>query len=140
MSLEAATELIAAQPLLQFFDSADTAITTVVLTLLLGVPVLGYVFMVIDIRRYLRSLRRALVVVTRAVQQVPYWALLERPTCLREFDLQLPCSEADVMAAYRDRAKDLHPDRGGDLQQFLHLQKQLEEALRLVRSEDEPGI
>jgi hypothetical protein len=76
-----------------------------------------------------------LVVVSQVAPVVPYWALLQRPTCLRTFDLQLPCTEAEVLAAYRERAKTMHPDRGGDLQQFLRLQKHFEAALKLVRGE-----
>ncbi len=89
--------------------------------------------MVLDFRRYLRSLRRALVVVSNVVFTVPYWALFERPACLRALDLKMPCTEAEVLAAYREKAKTLHPDRGGDLQQFLRLQKNFDQALTLVR-------
>jgi hypothetical protein len=39
-----------------------------------------------------------------------------------------------VLAAYRTRVKDLHPDRGGDLKQFLQLQKHFEQAMHLARS------
>ena len=100
----------------------------------MGIPVLGYTIMYLDFRRYLRSLRRAMVFVAHSVQaNVPHWALRERPGCLAAFDLRLPCSEEDVMAAYREKVKDLHPDRGGDLQDFLRLQKQFEQALHLVR-------
>ncbi len=119
-------------------DGIDASITASYLAVVLGIPLLGYVVMVLDFRRYLRSLRRALVVVSRAATSVPYWALLERPACLRAFDLKLPCTETDVLAAYREKAKTLHPDRGGDLQQFLRLQKHLEEALELVRSHNAP--
>jgi hypothetical protein len=115
-------------------DGVDATVTAVYLACIFGIPLLGYALLVLDIRRYLRSLRRALVVVTRIVPTVPYWALLERPACLRALDLKIPCSEADVLAAYRERAKSLHPDLGGDLQQFLRLQQHFEEALALVRS------
>ena len=94
-----------------------------------------------DFRRYLRSLRRALVTVARAAPAIPTWALRQRPGsakgpgCLKALDLSLPCSEAEVLAAYRDMAKTLHPDRGGNLQKFLQLQRNFEQALRLVRSQ-----
>ena len=99
-----------------------------------GLPALGYVFMAIDVRRYLRSLRRALVLVTAtAVRSVPNWALRDRPPCMQALELDLPCTEEQVLAAYRRRVKELHPDHGGDLQQFLRLQKHFDQALHLVR-------
>lgn len=114
-------------------DRIDVTLTTGYLALILGLPLLGYVLMVLDFRRYLRSLRRALVLVARAVPTTPYWALRQRPPCLAALDLHLPCSEAEVLTAYRDRVKALHPDRGGDLKKFLRLQKQFEQALHLAR-------
>jgi hypothetical protein len=116
-------------------DSVDTPLLIAALVVMLGVPLLGYVLMVIDFRRWLRSLRRALVVVQQYVWEQPYWALLQRPTCLQALDLELPCTEEDVLAAYRELAKTMHPDRGGDLQQFLRLQKHFEQAMKLVRGE-----
>lgn len=106
------------------------------LMLLLSAPMLGYVFMALDIRRYLRSLRRAMVAIGHfAVSGTPAWAMSDRPPCLQTLGLQLPCSEEAVLAAYRLRVKELHPDRGGDLQQFLKLQKHFEQALALARSQ-----
>lgn len=101
-----------------------------------GLPAAGYCLMAIDIRAYLRSLRRALTVVTAAVtQEMPAWAVRrDRPPCLAALDLTLPCTEGEVLQAYRERVKSLHPDRGGNLQQFLRLQKHFEQALHLVRS------
>jgi len=52
---------------------------------------------------------------------------------LEALELRLPCTEEQVLAAYRRRVKALHPDRGGDLQQFLRLQKHFEQALHLAR-------
>ena len=116
-------------------DGVDGAILLVYLAVILGIPALGYVVMYLDIRRYLRSLRRAMVFVAHSVQNnIPYWALREQPGCLAAFDLRLPCSEQEVMQAYRERVKELHPDRGGDLQEFLRLQKNFEQALQLVRT------
>ena len=115
-------------------DGVDSALIVSYLILIIALPLMGYVFMALDIRRYLRSLRRALVKVTRVIPTTPAWALRQRPTCLQSLGLKLPCTEAEVLAAYREKAKTLHPDRGGDLQQFLHLQQQFEQALQLVRS------
>ena len=115
-------------------DGVDWALTLTYAVLILGLPLLGYFLMYLDFRRWLRSLRRAMVFVAHSVQSsMPYWAISERPGCLAALDLRLPCTEADVMAAYRERVKALHPDRGGDLQEFLRLQKQFEQALHLVQ-------
>ena len=100
-----------------------------------ALPLAGYWLMAIDVRRYLRSFRRALVAVARlAAPSTPYWAALDRPPCLHALDLKWPITEAQVLAAYRQRVKDLHPDRGGDLQQFLRLQRYFEQAMHLARS------
>jgi len=116
-------------------DGYDRALTAIYLAVIFGLPLLGYVFMVLDFRRYLRSLRRALVLVVQAVPVTPYWALRSRPVCLKTLGLMLPCTEEDVMEAYRELAKEKHPDRGGDLDQFLKLQRHYEQALKLVREE-----
>ena len=113
----------------------DQILTGAYLLLIISLPLLGYTFMVLDFRRYLRSLRRSLVTVVQVVPTTPIWALRQRPSCLKALDLCLPCSEEDVMTAYRELAKTLHPDRGGDLEKFLRLQRHFEQALRLVRSQ-----
>lgn len=105
--------------------------------MIFGVPLLGYVFMVLDFRRYLRSLRRAMVLVVQGVSATPYWALRSRPDCLTALGLELPCTEEEVLVAYRGLAKEAHPDRGGDLEQFLRLQRYFEQALKLVRNESQ---
>jgi hypothetical protein len=127
---------IAETYLRQWPDGIDASITIVCLTVMFGIPILGYVFMVVDFRRYLRSLRRALMVVKQYVPELPYWAVLaRRPACLQALNLTLPCTEAEVLAAYREQAKTMHPDRGGDLQKFLLLQKHFEQAMRIARGE-----
>jgi hypothetical protein len=115
-------------------DGVDTALTVVYLAVILGLPLLGYVFMYLDTRRYLRSLRRAMVFVSKVTPFTPYWVLKERPPCFEALDLRAPCSEEDVLSAYRERVKLLHPDRGGDMQKFLRLQRHFEQAMDLVRS------
>jgi hypothetical protein len=54
------------------------------------------------------------------------------PACLRQLGLQRPCSEADVRQAYRQQARALHPDAGGDPRAFMALRAAYEEALRLT--------
>jgi hypothetical protein len=111
----------------------DALVITGFLTLAFGIPMLGYLLMALDIRAYLRSLGRAMVVCARIVPTTPYWALSHQPPCLIALDLQLPVTESDVLTAYRERVKQLHPDRGGDLQKFLKLQQHFERALSLSR-------
>lgn len=137
LAVTATSENVAREPAAHWPDRADSAITIVYLGILLGLPVAGYVLMYLDFRRWLRSLRRALVVVVNAIPTTPYWALRSRPECLKSLGLELPCTEAQVMAAYREKAKQMHPDRGGDLNDFLRLQKYFEQAVQLVRKEAE---
>lgn len=99
--------------------------------ILLGAPLLGWWLMVADIRAYLRGLRRAMVWVG-AYATTPYWALRERPDCLRAFGLERGCTADEVMAAYRRLVKTAHPDRGGSRDRFDRLQQHLADALRLV--------
>ena len=115
-------------------DSLDSAALVLFAGIAFGIPLAGYWLMALDFRRYLRSLRRALVVVARAAApSAPYWARRDQPPCLLALELRLPCTEEQVLAAYRKRVKDLHPDRGGDLQQFLRLQSHFEQAMHLAR-------
>jgi hypothetical protein len=116
-------------------DSVDLAALVTFLGLAFGLPAFGYVLMAIDVRRYLRSLRRALVVLTQSMSpSSPYWARRDRPPCLETFDLTLPCTEEQVLAAYRRKVKDLHPDKGGSLQKFLQLQRHFEQAMYIARA------
>ncbi|MEM9352585.1 MAG: hypothetical protein AAGA92_06200 [Planctomycetota bacterium] len=115
----------------------DATLVVLYLALVFGLPLLGYVFFVLDFRRYLRSLRRAVVLVSRPIRRrAPYWSLIERPPCLEALGLQLPCTEEEVLAAYRSRVKAMHPDRGGEIDSFLQLQKQFDQAMYLVRSRE----
>ncbi|MEQ8210561.1 MAG: J domain-containing protein [Lacipirellulaceae bacterium] len=133
------TYLLAATAQESWPNTFDSTVMALFFGIAFGTPILGYVFMVLDFRRYLRSLRRALVVVTRHVPRVPYWALRDRPNCLTTLGLSPGCSEEEVMEAYREKVKTLHPDRGGDLQSFLRLQETFEEAIRTVRETSAAG-
>jgi len=117
-------------------DGVDAAITLGYLAMIIGLPLLGYVFMVLDFRRYLRSFRRAMVYLVQGISRTPSWATQDRPPCLVALDLASSCTKEEVLAAYRERVKSLHPDRGGDLNEFLRLQQHFEQALHLVR---DPG-
>jgi len=101
-------------------------------------PLLGYWLTALDIRAYLRALRGALVRVTGGRPDLPAWLKDETPPCLRALGLTWPCTETDVKRAYRRLAKELHPDRGGDVRRFLLLQDHLDQASRFVRQRAQP--
>ena len=117
-------------------DGVDQSAIAFYLCIAVGLPVLGYVCMVLDFRAYLRSFRRALVVVRRALPSVPCWARQDTPACLIALGLSLPSSREQVLSAYRQRVKLLHPDRGGDRAKFLRLQQHFEMALAFVDDEE----
>ena len=114
-------------------DSIDTSSIVLFVLLVVGLPALGYVFAAIDIRAYVRSLRRALVRITYYVPELPEWVRHETPPCLRALGLRAPCTEEEVKRAYRRLAQALHPDRGGDTRRFRALSEQFEKALDYVR-------
>ena len=122
----------------QWPDAVDGAALAFYLAAAFGLPALGYVFMALDVRRYLRSLRRALVVVAEAAIRhgTPEWAKRDRPPCLQTFNLHEHSTEEQLLTTYRSLVKELHPDRGGDLQQFLRLQKHFEQAQHLIRANE----
>ncbi|MFM7292274.1 MAG: DnaJ domain-containing protein [Planctomycetia bacterium] len=55
------------------------------------------------------------------------------PKCLSVLGLLPPVTAEDVKQAYLAKAKEMHPDRGGDPEQFILLQKAYEEANDYVR-------
>ncbi len=115
----------------------DLAATAGFFGLVLGIVAIGYLCMVLDIRAYLRSLTRTLVCVARYFPHLPDWALRDTPRCLAALGLKLPCTEDDLLRAYRQRVKVLHPDHGGDRRRFLQLQQYFEQALELVRKQEQ---
>ena len=117
-------------------DGIDGTVTLLYLLLIVGVVAGGYACMVLDYRAYLRSLRRALVVITHYRLDLPAWVLQDTPPCIRGLGLKLPCTTEEVLSAYREKVKVLHPDRGGDRRKFLRLQEQFEQAMLLVATKD----
>ena len=121
-------------------SAADFLLLALYLGLFIGVPVVGYVLLAVDIKAYYRRLRHALVVVSNYTVQVPAWVAREAkrrqrvPRCLAAFGLELPCSEADLLHAYRQKVKTMHPDLGGSRTGFLQLQRDFEEARTLLES------
>ena len=55
------------------------------------------------------------------------------PSCLERLGLPYPATAAQVKVAYRQLAKNAHPDRGGNNEEFLALQAAYEQALALCR-------
>jgi hypothetical protein len=113
-------------------DGIDWTITVTYLALAFGLAALGYVCMVLDIRAYLRSLRRALVVISGYRLELPEWARKDTPRCILALGLTLPCTSAEILAAYRRKVKTMHPDLGGDEREFLRLQTHFEQAMNFI--------
>jgi hypothetical protein len=55
------------------------------------------------------------------------------PACLAELGLRPPVTLEDVKQTYLARARELHPDRGGDPAAFIRLQAAFEEANEYVK-------
>ena len=123
-------------------NALDLVATVTFLALVFFLPALGYVFMVLDFRAYLRSLRRGLILAAQSFRGIPAWACLQTPRSVAGLGLRMPCTEEELKRAYRRRVMQLHPDRGGDQRRFLLLQAHFEEALAIVTGRcdtDEPA-
>jgi len=117
-------------------NGVDLTVTVTFLAIALLLPAAGCVFMALDFRAYLRTLRRTLVVVTQwTLPGIPAWARRETPRAIAALGLRMPCTEDDLKRAYRARVKLLHPDHGGDERRFLMLQANFEEALAILSGE-----
>ncbi len=113
-------------------DSVDSLAVVGFLTLVFLVPALGYFFMVADFRAYLRSLKRQLMRIMPIGRDGTWGSFRDTPSCVAALGLQMPCTAEQIKEAYREKVKELHPDRGGDMRRFLRLQSQFEDALRVV--------
>lgn len=113
-------------------DGIDWVVTAAYLALIVGVVLAGYACIALDIRAYLRSLRRALVLISHYRIELPAWVQKDRPRCIEALGLTLPCTPEDVLSAYREKVKCVHPDRGGDCREFLRLQEHFEQAMELA--------
>ncbi|HZZ27444.1 MAG TPA: J domain-containing protein [Pirellulales bacterium] len=116
-------------------DALDLAATCLLLGGLLALTLSGHVLLVLDVRVWLRTFRRALIVVTNHLPTIPHWARMQTPRCLTALGLRLPCDEEQLMRTYRQQVKQLHPDRGGDRKRFMRLQANFEEALAFLRNQ-----
>ena len=113
-------------------DSIDVLAIAAFLSLVFLVPALGYFFMVADFRAYLRSLKRQLMRIVPLGRDGSWSSFRETPSCVAALGLQMPCTAEQIKEAYREKVKQLHPDRGGDMRRFLRLQSQFEDALRVI--------
>ncbi len=113
-------------------DALDIAMLAFWALVLVGLPIAGYVAMFVDYRAYLRSLRRALVVVRSYATGLPDWVREREPPCLKALGLKLPVTREQVLAAYRQKVKTIHPDLGGSRRDFTRLQEHFEQALELA--------
>ncbi|HEY6565388.1 MAG TPA: J domain-containing protein [Pirellulaceae bacterium] len=113
-------------------DAVDASAFLLFAVIFLGGPLLGYWLGVLDLRRYLRALRGALIQVTYYFPGIPRWARRETPASFIALGLGLPCTAEDVKQAYWRMAKELHPDRGGDRRRFFRLQQHCESALEFL--------
>jgi len=134
MSLPLLAMNVPALPTKSWPDGIDSTILAAYVALAFGLPLLGYLAMVLDFRAYLRSLRRALVLVTGYRCELPEWVRKNTPRCILALGLVMPCTADDVLAAYRRKVKQLHPDRGGSRREFLRLQAHFEQAMALVEN------
>lgn len=114
-------------------DSIDALIMVGFFAVALGLPLLGYAMIALDIRAYLRAIRGVLMLVRYHFPGIPDWARLETPACLIALGLRLPCSQEQVRQAYHRLAENLHPDRGGDRRRFAQLRKDFEMSLTFLR-------
>lgn len=122
-------------------DRLDLAVIIGFVLLAVGIPLAGYVLLAVDIRAHYRRLRGALVLVSNYMVRIPSWVAADSqrrkhaPPCLATFGLKLPCSEDQLLDAYRQLVKTCHPDLGGDRDEFLKLQRHFEQARTLVMSQ-----
>src|SRR4051812_5294376 len=84
-------------------DGIDWIVTAAYFALIIGVAIAGYVFMALDIRAYLRSLRRVLVVIGQYRMDLPDWIRKDKPRCIEALGLTLPCTTEEVLSAYRTK-------------------------------------
>ena len=115
-------------------DRFDLTLTLVYIAVVITLPVVGYVYLVIDVRDYLRRLRGWLVHVSSyaGASGTPDW-LTRGPTALSALGLTMPCTEGELLEAYRRKVKLLHPDHGGDRKNFLRFQAQFEALVEEIR-------
>ncbi|MCP4190627.1 MAG: J domain-containing protein [Planctomycetaceae bacterium] len=111
----------------------DIVAIVVFVAIVVLAPLIGFWLTSLDILAYLRALKGVLVRIAYPDFEIPAWLESETPPCLKALGLSLPCTEEELRSAYRELAKKMHPDRGGDIQRFLLLQQHFEQSLNYLR-------
>jgi hypothetical protein len=124
-------QFMGVNPVPSWPDGIDLTVLATYFAILLVLIIAAHVTAILDIRAYLRSLRRALVLISNYGHELPAWVRRDTPRCIQALGLRCPCTADDVLAAYRQKVKLLHPDRGGNRQDFLKLQQHFEQAMGL---------
>ena len=57
----------------------------------------------------------------------------QKPESVRKLGLSLPVTEGDVKQAYFQRAREAHPDHGGQVSDFLEVQQAFDEAVEYAK-------
>lgn len=60
-------------------------------------------------------------------------SMKKRPESVERLGLQLPVTEGDVKQAYRMKAQEAHPDHGGEVSDFLEVQRAFDEAVEFAK-------
>jgi len=120
-------------------DGIDLTILIVLGVVVLAALFFGLGYWFADFRGWLKACGRKLILVRDYLPQIPRWARHKTPRSLRVFGLKLPCDEQDLLQAYRQMVKGIHPDHGGDLDTFMKLQVDFEDARHFLQSLQEPA-
>lgn len=119
-------------------DGIDVLILVGLGVVVAAVLIFGFGLWYADFRNWLKACGRKLILMRDYLPQIPRWARHKTPRSLRVFGLRLPCSEDDLLHSYRQLVKGNHPDHGGNLEAFMQLQMDFEEARKFLQSLHEP--
>lgn len=109
-------------------DTFDWVVTIGFVVFVSLAIIAGIFFSLVDLQACYRAWRKVLIVMRDYLPSIPRWAKHRTPHCLLVFNLKLPCTQTQLLQAYRQLVKTMHPDVGGDLQQFMKLQSEFEQA------------
>ncbi len=69
----------------------------------------GIFFSLVDLQACYRAWRKVLIVMRDYLPSIPRWAKHRTPHCLLVFNLKLPCTQTQLLQAYRQLVKTMHP-------------------------------